>query len=64
MSIEIDDEILKQLEEIRLSGETNMFDFHTVHRLAYDRKYYDLVIWMDNNKEKYWKGIRKGFKPI
>lgn len=46
-------EVLEQLEVIRESGLTNMFDFNTVQRLAYEQDFYELVNWMEENKDQY-----------
>lgn len=51
--VKIDSKALEQLLEIRDSGETNMFAFNTVQRLAYERDFYELVNWMEENKNDY-----------
>lgn len=38
--------LAEQLEEIRSEGRFNMFDFHGVHRRAYELEFFELVTWM------------------
>ena len=58
--VKIDKTSLDQLLQIRDSGLTNMFDFTTVQRLAYDREFYELVTWMEEHKNEYGKLIMYG----
>lgn len=58
--VKIDQEALEQLLEIRDSGATNMFDFNTVQRLAYEQDFYELVTWMDEHKNEYGRLIMYG----
>lgn len=51
---------LEQLLEIRDSGATNMFDFHTVQRLAYEQDYFELVNWMEEHQNEYGRLIMYG----
>ena len=43
--------VKEQILEIRATGETNMFDLPVVQRMAYERDYFELVI--------FWRSIRK-----
>lgn len=45
----MEDEIFEQLEDIRQSGVTNMFDRNRVQREAYDREYFSLVTAIEEN---------------
>ena len=47
------DTVYRQLMEIRNSGETNMFDFPVVQRLAFEREYYDLVMYIEDHRSEY-----------
>ena len=58
--VKIDQEALEQLLEIRDSGATNMFDFNTVQRLAYEQDFYELVTWMDEHRNEYGRLIMYG----
>lgn len=58
--VKIDPVALEQLLEIRDSGETNMFDFNTVQRLAYEQDFYELVNWMEEHKNEYGRLIMYG----
>ena len=58
--VKLDKTVLKQIEVIRNSGLTNMFDFNTVQRLAYENGSYELVNWMEENKDQYANLIMYG----
>ncbi len=49
MDIKIRDEIL----DIRSTGLTNMMDLPYVQRLAFDRNYFDLVMFIEENRKEY-----------
>jgi hypothetical protein len=47
-------EIIKeQILSIRDTGLTNMFDTNTVQRLAYERNFYELVVFIEENRKEY-----------
>lgn len=54
------DEIREQIMAIRDSGLTNMFDINTVQRLANERDYFDLVLYIEDHKAQYVKFILTG----
>ncbi|MBO6209971.1 MAG: DUF5049 domain-containing protein [Schwartzia sp.] len=54
------DEIREQIMAIRDSGLTNMFDLNTVQRLANERDYFDLVLYIEEHKAEYVKFILMG----
>ena len=54
------DEIREQIMTIRDSGLTNMFDLNTVQRLAYEREFYELVMFIEDHKPQYVKFILTG----
>lgn len=55
------EEIVKeQILAIRDSGLTNMLDFKTVQYLAFDRGYYELVLYIEDNRSKYFSFIMNG----
>lgn len=46
-------EIKSQILEIRAEGQTNMFDTTTVQRLAYEKEFYALVNFIEEDKAGY-----------
>lgn len=54
------DKIKSQILAIRDTGLTNMFDTDMVQRLAYDREYYGLVVFIEEHKYKYINFILYG----
>lgn len=51
--IEIPREVAETLEEIRQSGETNMWDFDTVLYLADERGAHGAVAWLKKHRAAY-----------
>ena len=43
--------IKKQILAIRDTGLTNMFDTNMVQRLAYERDFYELVVFIEEKQE-------------
>ena len=54
------DKIKEQILAIRDTGLTNMFDVNTVQRIAHEMEFYELVIFLDEEKAKYVKFILNG----
>ena len=52
--------IKEQILAIRDTGLTNMFDVNTVQRLAYERDFYELVVYLEENREEYVHFILTG----
>ena len=52
--------IKEQIIAIRDTGLTNMFDVNTVQRIAHEMEFYELVIFLDEEKAKYVKFILNG----
>lgn len=52
--------IKEQILAIRDTGLTNMFDVNTVQRLAYDRDFYELVVYLEENRKEYVQFILMG----
>ena len=52
--------IKEQILAIRETGETNMFDIPVVQRMAFDRNYYELVIFLEEHPEEYVRFILYG----
>ena len=54
-------EIVKeQILAIRETGITNMFDLPVVQRLAYERDFFDLVIYIEEHPKEYVHFILTG----
>lgn len=45
--------IKKQILAIRDTGLTNMFDTNVVQRLAYERDFYELVVFVEEHRKEY-----------
>jgi len=52
--------IKEQILAVRDTGLTNMFDIHAVQRIAYEMDFYELVNFLEEEKEKYVKFIING----
>ena len=46
------DKVKEQILAIRDTGETNMFDTARVQRMAYDRGFYELVLFLEEHKKE------------
>ena len=54
-------EIVKeQIFTIRETGVTNMFDLPAVQRLAYERNFFDLVVYIEEHPKEYAHFILTG----
>ena len=47
------EKIKEQIITIRDTGLTNMFDTNAVQRLAYERNFYELVVFIEENRKEY-----------
>ena len=54
--------IRNQILAIRDMGLTNMFDVHMVQRLAYERNYFELVIFLEEHRKEYVQFILYGYE--
>lgn len=54
------DKVREQILAIRATGLTNMFDTIMVQRLANDRNYYELVIFIEEHRKEYVQFILTG----
>ena len=54
------EKIKEQILEIRDTGITNMFDVNMVQRLAYDRDFYELVMYIEEHRKEYVHFIMYG----
>ena len=56
----ITEEIKEQIEAIRSSGKTNMFDLNMVQRLAFEQDFHELVCLIEADKKAYVNYIMYG----
>ena len=54
------DKVRDQILAIRDIGLTNMFELNMVQRLAHDIEYYELVVFIEENRAAYVRFIRSG----
>ena len=54
------EKIKEQILAIRDTGLTNMFDVSMVQRLAYERDFYELVLFLEENRKEYVNFILYG----
>ena len=54
------DQVYKQILSIRDTGLTNMFDVATVQRIAYEMGFYELAVYLDENRKEYAHFILTG----
>ena len=54
------DTIREQILAIRDTGLTNMFDLPMVQRLAYERDFFDLVLFLEEHPKEYVHFILTG----
>lgn len=52
--------IKDQILAIRNTGLTNMFNVNAVRRLAYERDFYELVVYLEENRKEYVHFILTG----
>ncbi|MDB6823566.1 DUF5049 domain-containing protein [Bifidobacterium longum] len=56
----MDGKVKEQILKIRDNGLTNMFDLPRVQRLAFDRGYYELVLFIEEHRGEYVRFIMTG----
>lgn len=56
----MDQKIKEQILAIRETGLTNMFDIYTVQRIADEMLFFELVIFLEENKTDYIQFILTG----
>ena len=54
------EKIKEQIIAIRDTGLTNMFDTNMVQRLAHERNFYELVVFIEENRKEYVHFILHG----
>ena len=56
----MDEKVKEQILAIRDTGLTNMFDVNTVQQLAYERDFYELVLYLEDHQKEYVNFILTG----
>ena len=56
----MDEKVKEQVLAIRDTGLTNMFDVTAVQRLAYERDFYELVLYLEDYRKEYVNFILPG----
>lgn len=56
----MDEKIREQILAIRDTGLTNMFDVSMVQRLAFERDFYELVLYLEEHRSEYVNFILNG----
>ena len=56
----MDEKVKEQILDIRDTGLTNMFDVTAVQRLAYERDFYELVLYLEDYRKEYVNFILHG----
>lgn len=54
------DEVRKQILSIRNTGLINMFDTLAVQRIAHEMNFFELVVFLEEHKDKYVRFILTG----
>ena len=54
------DKIKEQILAVRDTGLTNMFDVNTVHRIANDMGFFELVVYLEEHRREYAHFILTG----
>lgn len=61
-AIKVSQPVLDGIWAVRDSGETNMFDYQQVMRIASKLGFHEAVVWLNGHKSEYAKGIFSGFE--
>ena len=56
----MDEKVKEQILAIRDTGLANMFDLSLVQRLAYERDFYELVLYLEEHRKEYAHFIMTG----
>lgn len=54
------DKVREQIFAVRATGRTNMFDLNMVQIIANEMDFYDLVIFIEEHRDKYVRFILTG----
>ncbi len=50
--------LIEDITEVRNGGEVNMMDRKGVQTVANDMEFFDLVVWIEDNKQDYMKLLK------
>ena len=56
----MDSKVKEQILAVRDTGLTNMFDVSTVQRIAHEMNFFELVLFLEEHKDKYVRFILTG----
>lgn len=56
----MDEKVKEQILAIRETGLTNMFDVRKVQKIACDMEFWELIFFIDDNKDRYTRFILTG----
>ncbi|MBR0160347.1 MAG: DUF5049 domain-containing protein [Oscillospiraceae bacterium] len=56
----MDEKVKEQILAVRGTGLTNMFDLNAVQRIAYEMDFFELVLFLEDEKAKYVRFIMTG----
>lgn len=56
----MDEKVKEQILRIRDTGLTNMFDIPSVQKIAFDMEFWELVIFLEDNRDAYVRFILTG----
>ncbi len=56
----IPEKVMEQLMAVRAEGQVNMLDIHAVRRIAFDKRYYELVDFIESDRRAYARLILTG----
>lgn len=63
MTIKVPKKVYEGLEAVRASGVTNMLDRARVQYYAHEWGHWETVIWLEDNRTLYMRGVLKGIEP-
>ena len=56
----MDSKVKEQILAVRDTGQTNMFDTRTVQRIGHEMNFFELVVFLEEHKDKYVRFILTG----
>lgn len=56
----MDSKVKEQILAVRDTGLTNMFDTHAVQRIAHEMNFFEMVVFLEEHKDKYVRFILTG----
>lgn len=62
--IRVPREVLDGIDAVRETGRTNMLDRMAVQYIANELGYFATVIWLEDHRDDYARGLFHGFEPV